>query len=194
MDALTNPERLFSRSEVLTRPCPVPAVRGVYAWYFKEPPPTVPTDGCLTKDGHTLLYVGISPKNDSSTENLQKRVSYHFRGNAEGSTLRLTLGALLAPLSDFPLRRVGSGNRMTLTHLGEQWLDGWMADNAKVCWVEHPQPWVLEDELLKSLSLPLNLQGNAHHPFFGPLGEIRRAAKAAAREMAIASEGNQQRT
>ena len=194
MDALTNPERLFSRSEVLTRPCPIPAVRGVYAWYFKEPPPTVPTDGCLTKDGHTLLYVGISPKNDSSSENLQKRVSYHFRGNAEGSTLRLTLGALLAPLNDFPLRRVGSGNRMTLTHLGEQWLDGWMADNAKVCWVEHPQPWVLEDELLKSLSLPLNLQGNTHHPFFGLLGEIRRAAKAAAREMAIASEGNQQRT
>lgn len=194
MDALTNPECLYSRSEVLTRPCPIPAVRGVYAWYFKEPPPTVPTDGCLTKDGHTLLYVGISPKNDSSSENLQKRVSYHFRGNAEGSTLRLTLGALLAPLNDFPLRRVGSGNRMTLTHLGEQWLDGWMADNAKVCWVEHPQPWVLEDELLKSLSLPLNLQGNTHHPFFGLLGEIRRAAKAAAREMAIASEGNQQRT
>ena len=154
MDALTKPERLFSRSEVLTRPCPVPAVRGVYAWYFKEPPPMVPTDGCLTKDGHTLLYVGISPKNDSSSENLRKRVSYHFRGNAEGSTLRLTLGTLLAPLSDFPLRRVGSGNRMTLTHLGERWLDGWMADNAKVCWVEHPQPWVLEDELLKSLSLP----------------------------------------
>ena len=194
MDTLINPERLYSRSEVLTRPCPIPAVRGVYAWYFKEPPPTVPTDGCLTKDGHTLLYVGISPKNDSSSENLQKRVSYHFRGNAEGSTLRFTLGALLAPLSDFPLRRVGSGNRMTLTHLGEQWLDGWMADNAKVCWVEHPQPWVLEDELLKSLSLPLNLQGNTHHPFFGLLGEIRRTAKAAAREMAIASEGNQQRT
>jgi len=58
----------------------------------------VPTDGCLTKDGHTLLYVGISPKNDSSSENLRKRVNYHFRGNAEGSTLRLTLGTLLAPL------------------------------------------------------------------------------------------------
>lgn len=194
MDALTNPIHLFSRTEVLARPCPIPAVRGVYAWYFKGTPPSVPTEGCLTKDGHTLLYVGISPKNDTSSENLRKRVTYHFRGNAEGSTLRLTLGALLAPISDYPLRRVGSGSRMTLTHLGEQWLDEWMAENAKVCWVEHPQPWVLEDKLLKSLSLPLNLQGNAHHPFCGPLGEIRREAKAAAREMAIAQEGNQQRT
>ena len=194
MDALTNPSHLCSRSEVLARPCPIPAVRGVYAWYFKETPPAVPTDGCLTKDGHTLLYVGISPKNDISSENLRKRICYHFRGNAEGSTLRLTLGALLATLSDFPLRRVGSGNRMTLTHLGEQWLDEWMAENAKVCWVEHSRPWILEDELLKSLSLPLNLQGNAHHPYCESLGEIRRAAKAAARDMTIANEGNQQRS
>ena len=193
MDALTNPQRLFTRSEVLVRPCPIPAVRGVYAWYFNEIPPDVLTDGCLSKDGHALLYVGISPKNDASSENLRKRGSYHFRGNAEGSTLRLTRGALLASKSDFPLRRVGTGNRMTLTHLGEQWLDGWMEENARVCWVEHPEPWVLEDELLKSLSLPLNLQGNAHHPFSERLGKIRRAAKVAAREMAIASEGNQQR-
>ncbi len=185
---------MFTRSDVLAKPCPIPAVRGVYAWYFNEIPTDVLTGGCLTKDGHTLLYVGISPKNDSSSENLRKRVSYHFRGNAEGSTLRLTLGALLASKSDFPLRRVGTGNRMTFTHLGEQWLDQWMAENARVCWVEHPEPWVLEDELLKSLSLPLNLQGNAPHPFNERLGNIRRAAKAAAREMAIASEGNQQRT
>lgn len=193
MDALTDPPHLFSRSEVLVRPCPIPASRGVYAWYFRGVPPSVPTDGCLTKDGHTLLYVGISPKSPASRQSMRQRVCYHFRGNAEGSTLRLTLGALLASRSDFPLRRVGSGRRMTFTHLGEQWLDGWMADNARVCWVEHPEPWLLERQLLEKLSLPLNIQDNRLHPFAMALSEIRREAKAAALAMPIASEGNQQR-
>ena len=95
---LLNPERLFSRAEALSRPCPIPANRGVYAWYFSSIPDGVPTDGCLSINGHTLLYVGISPKNDSSSQNLRKRITYHYRGNAEGSTLRLTLGVLLARL------------------------------------------------------------------------------------------------
>jgi hypothetical protein len=190
---LLNPERLFSRAEILSRPCPIPAKRGVYAWYFSAIPDGVPTDGCLSVDGHTLLYVGISPKNDSSSQNLRKRITYHYRGNAEGSTLRLTLGVLLAQQSDFPLRRVGSGNRMTLTHLGEQWLDQWMAEHAKICWVEDTAPWVLEDDLLRRVSLPLNLQGNSHHGFSARLSEIRQRAKAAAREASVAQEGNQSR-
>jgi hypothetical protein len=165
----------------------------VYAWYFSSIPDGVPTDGCLSVNGHTLLYVGISPKNDSSSQNLRKRITYHYRGNAEGSTLRLTLGVLLAQQSDFPLRRVGSGNRMTLTHLGEQWLDQWMAEHAKICWVEDTAPWVLEDELLRRVSLPLNLQGNSHHGFSARLSEIRQTAKAAARETPVAQEGNQSR-
>jgi hypothetical protein len=82
---------------------------------------------------------------------------------------------------------------MTLTHLGEQYLDQWLNNNARVCWLEHDQPWVLEEELLSRLSLPLNLQGNAHHPFTVQLTELRQAAKQAAREMPIAQEGNQQR-
>jgi hypothetical protein len=190
---LLNPDRLFTRAEVLSRPCPVPAKRGVYAWYFSAIPNGVPTDGCLSVTGHTLLYVGISPKNESSSQNLRKRITYHYRGNAEGSTLRLTLGVLLAQQSDFPLRRVGSGNRMTLTHLGEQWLDQWMAEHAKICWVEDTAPWVLEDELLRQVSLPLNLQGNSHHGFSARLSELRQKAKAAARETAVAQEGNQSR-
>ena len=192
-DSLLRPQRLYSRAEFFTNPCPVPAKRGVYAWYFSEIPPGVPTSGCVTFDGHTLLYIGISPKNDSSSQNLRRRIRHHYAGNAEGSTLRLTLGVLLAERSDFPLRRVGSGSRMTLTHLGEQWLDGWLQANAKVCWFEHDQPWVLEETLLTRLSLPLNLQGNSHHPFSTQLTGLRQEAKRAARDMPIAQEGNQQR-
>jgi hypothetical protein len=44
-----------------------------------------------------MLYVGISPKRPPvdalkrSKQILSRRVRYHYRGNAEGSTLRLTL-------------------------------------------------------------------------------------------------------
>jgi hypothetical protein len=121
---------LFSRSQVTAERDVVPASRGVYAWFFRDVPKQVPVDDCFCRDDKTLLYIGISPKNPRSKQSLRRRISYHYRGNAEGSTLRLTLSALLATDSDFPLRRVGSGRRMTFTHLGEQWLDDWMANNA----------------------------------------------------------------
>ncbi|WP_374939609.1 GIY-YIG nuclease family protein [Streptomyces sp. UH6] len=52
--------------------------------------------------------------NPTSTQNLRKRVRYHCRGNAAGSTLRLTLGCL----PGLELRRVGSGKRMTFGKAG----------------------------------------------------------------------------
>jgi GIY-YIG catalytic domain len=49
----------------------------------------------------------------------------HYTGNAEGSTLRKTLGCLLANELGIQLWRVGSGNRMTFIE-GEQALSaGW---------------------------------------------------------------------
>jgi hypothetical protein len=194
--ALTNTNILYSRSAVLNKPCPVPQEPGAYAWFFKEAPVIVPTDECILKDGLTLLYVGISPDKVSkpnSTQNLRKRITNHYRGNAEGSTLRRSLGVLLSEQSDFPLRRVGSGKRMTFTHLGEQWLDDWMENNAFVCWVQHPAPWELEEELLGTLSLPLNIKGNKEHMFADSLSQLRKDAIQLAKEMPVANEGNQQR-
>ena len=185
-DQLTEPTHLFSRAEVLDRPWPVPAVRGVYAWYFHDIPNHVPTQGCVRKCGHTLLYIGISPSRDTSRANLRKRIHQHFTGNAKSSTLRLTLGVLLSEASGFPLRRVGSGARMTFTRPGEQWLDQWMAANARVCWVDHERPWLLEEELLNALSPPLNIRSAAQHPFAADLSKRRVAAKDKARSMSIA--------
>lgn len=189
---LTDSASLYSRSDVLVSPCPVPAAWGVYSWFFKEVPEGVPTEGCITKLNRTLMYVGISPSNVHSRENLRKRIKYHYQGNAEGSTLRRTLGVLLAIKSNYPLRRVGTGKRMTFTHHGEQWLDDWMAKNAFVCWAEHATPWVLEKELLNSLALPLNIQENPH-PFARELMRKRKQALQQARELPIASEQGQQR-
>jgi hypothetical protein len=88
----------------------------------------------------------------------------HFGGNAEGSTLRLTLGCLLSEPLHIKLRRVGSGRRHTFTNPGEILLDNWMAQHAGVAWAPVEEPWIVERRLLREVSLPLNLQGNTH-PF-----------------------------
>ena len=82
---------------------------------------------------------------------------------------------------------------MTFTHLGEGWLDDWMEENAFVCWVKHPAPWEVEKEVIESLSLPLNIQDNQHHPFSRTLSEMRQEAKRIARGTPISNESNQQR-
>jgi hypothetical protein len=51
----------------------------------------------------------------------------------------------------------------------------------------------MEEDLLGRVSLPLNLQGNARHPFNARLSVIRKTAKTIARETPVAQEGNQQR-
>ena len=191
MNSLTNPERLWSRAEVLDRPCPVPAEPGVYAWFFSDLPGQVATEGCVTHNGLTLLYVGISPDKPNrpdSKQSLRTRLKYHFQGNTEGSTLRLTLEALLEEELDVQLRRVGSGKRMTLTHQGEQRLDDWLENNAKVSWLIHPTPRELEDQMLGSISLPLNLKGNSNHPFHPQLTGLRKKARGRARDLPVADE------
>lgn len=190
------PIDLHSRAEVLICQCPVPAKDGLYAWYFSDVPEIISTEDCLTIDGKTLLYIGIAPDKASkpnSRQSLRGRIRYHYRGNAEGSTLRRTLGILLEPKSGFPLRRVGSGKRITLTHGGERYLDEWMGQNAFVAWVACFEPWLLERVFLGEFSCPLNLKDNDHHSFSPVLKRQRREALRRAREMPIADEHNQWR-
>ena len=78
LEELTNPKTLYSRSEILTKPCPVPQNRGLYAWYFINIPPLVISEGCIKKDEKTLLYAGISPKDENSKQNLRKRITNHL--------------------------------------------------------------------------------------------------------------------
>jgi hypothetical protein len=158
-----------------------PRAPGVYGWLFRSVPPGVPCEGCVTRDGFTLLYVGISPGRNASSQNLRNRIRYHFRGNAEGSTLRLTLGCLLEPVLGTSLRRVGSGKRLTFGGEGEARLTEWMADNARVCWVQTVNARELEAELIRTLALPLNLDQNAHE-FCAMLRRVRRDARIRARE------------
>ena len=104
IQTITHPQKLWSRAEVLSSPCPVPKKPGIYAWYFKEIPPQVPVHGCHTFQGLTLLYVGISPSGENSNRNLAKRIKEHYRANAYGSTLRKSLGCLLSETLDIHLQ------------------------------------------------------------------------------------------
>jgi len=113
---------------------------------FKQLPAAIDTTRCVSWSELTLLYVGISPKAPAtsgvgtSRQNLRRRLGQHYALNAYGSTLRLTLGCLLAEQLGIELRRVGSGIRLTFAD-GEARLSQWMADNAFVCWVAHERPW-----------------------------------------------------
>jgi hypothetical protein len=188
------PETLFSamyhsRGEVLSRPCPVPKAPGVYGWWFRRIPGAIDTTDCEKRDGLTLLYTGISPSRPPangkppSGQSLFHRIRYHYTGNAEGSTLRKTLGVLLADELGTQLCRVGSGTRRTFGPAGEAALSQWMADNALVSWVVRDEPWVLEDELIARLDVPLNLRGNAHNHFFPTLKQLRAQAEQVARSL-----------
>jgi hypothetical protein len=63
-----------------------------------------------------------------------------------------------------------------------------MADNARVAWVEVDRPWTVEKAVLERLSLPLNIDGNGHHPFCQTLRELRRRARAHARALDVRSD------
>ncbi len=191
---LLMPARLWSRAEVLGIPCPVPRAPGVYAWYFRDIPSRVPTTGCVTHRGLTLLYVGIAPRaprgngSGPSRQTLRDRIKMHMRGPAEGSTLRISLGCLLAEDLGLQLRRVGGGRRTTFTAAGERALSAWMERNAFVTWLVSATPWTVEEELIRGLSLPLNLHHNRHHPFRPVLSALRSAAKAEAQALPIVQE------
>jgi hypothetical protein len=193
IDAFRQPSRFWSRGEVLAKPSAVPDAPGVYAWYLRELPPGVPNTGCVQCSDLTLLYIGIAPrppaKNGTiSRRTLRGRLREHYSRNAEGSTLRRTLGCLLAQQLGIELRRVGSGERMTFG-AGERILSEWMNENAFVCWREHPAPWEIECELIEEPRPPLNLKENSHHSFYKTLSEIRKQALGRARSLDVMPNG-----
>jgi hypothetical protein len=83
-------------------------------------------------------------------------IGFAITSHAEGSTLRLSLGCLLAEKLDIELRRVGSGKRLTFSS-GETRLSEWMEENARVAWQICKEPWELEEKLIHSLGLPTKL-------------------------------------
>ena len=186
----------YTRDEVFGEPDPVPSEAGAHGWWFRDIPGGIDVSGCEQRDGWTLLYVGISPGppradgKPQTPQDLRKRIMYHFganNANADGSTLRKSLGVLLGDELGFALRRVGSGKRQTFAG-GEAVLNQWMAENAAVSWVLHPEPWYLEAKLINALNLPLNFQDNDRNAFASELKRRRREAAVKAGKMRVLAE------
>jgi hypothetical protein len=168
---------MYTWADLQAWPALPPASPGIYAWFFQSVPPVVPCNGCIRRQGHTLLYVGIAPSRQSSRATLRSRIlGNHFGSNAEGSTLRRTLGCLFEKQLGTTLRLVGSG---TMTFAAkETTLTAWMTKNAAVAWGEVQAPWRFESQILHQLPLPLNITNNAHHPFCSQLRAVRAEAAA----------------
>lgn len=168
----------------------MPAAPGVYAWWFDEPPGDFDIAGCRRLGDLALLYAGISPKRPPqngrapSKGHLRQRIQTHYAGNAEGSTLRKTLGCLLSDQLGIELRRVGSGDRRTFVE-GEAELSRWMEEHALVSWVVRERPWELEDHVIATFDLPLNLDGNSRNAFHADLRRARARCTARANELPV---------
>jgi len=177
LERLRHPDRTWTREEVLRRPSPVPAEPGIHGWRFHRAPHEELEPGRLS-------YVGIAPLHSAvrqSMQTLRSRIRYHYRGNAAGSTLRLSLGCLIG----LELRRVGSGDRMTFGPDGEEHLNQWMELNAVVSWVQCPAPWEAKSIVISRADLPLNLDQNRSHGFHARLSALRAEARARARELPV---------
>jgi len=111
----------------------------------------------------------------ASKSHLRRRIETHYTGNAEGSTLRKTLGCLLAGELGIQLRRMGSGSRPTFGY-GEQTLSTWMAEHAFVSVIGRERGWELENHLIATLDVPLNLEGNRGNAFHSELTQVRAPA------------------
>jgi hypothetical protein len=93
---------------------------------------------------------------------------------------------MLAEQLGIELRRVGSGKRMTFGP-GEAILSDWMAENAYVIWHCCEEPWLLEEQFISQMCLPLNLDQNRRNAFHAVLSGVRSAAKDRARRLEIRS-------
>jgi hypothetical protein len=173
------PERFHAADEIALNPAIVPDSPGIYGWWFDDTITDVPLQDSLLVHGRRLLYVGIAPNGAQRTtgkRTLRDRLKNHCRGRIAQSTLRLTLTSLVGRELGLVVRRRPSG-KTELAPGGEQRLSQWMAEHLRVAWLVHPQPWDLEDALIKSgPRLPLNIMGSTD-PFAREL-KARRVAMA----------------
>lgn len=137
-----------------------PRVKGIYGWLFTPGSLPVPDALYSYTDGFELMYVGIAPKRPGangkeSASRLRSRLAAHYNRDASRSTLRLTLGVLLA--EELSLSLGLHGGRLNWGADGEAQLTRWINANARVAWAENSTPWDVEDELLAHATLALNI-------------------------------------
>jgi hypothetical protein len=68
---------------------------------------------------------------------------------------------------------------------GEACLSDWMNANAFVARQCCPEPWSIEEQLIRTVCLPLNLDQNKSGAFHAELRSIRRGARILAKNMPV---------
>ncbi len=153
---LTKREKIISYADISADTSLAPFRSGIYGWYFKEAPPCVPTDGCVVRDGKTLLYIG-------QTTSLNERMKNHRALTGHGSTLRRSLNTLFYKKK--LLTKTDSDKK--------ERLNDWMKENAFVCCVKHETPYNIEEDIITRSWLPLNIDYSSH-PFSQKLKSMRK--------------------
>ena len=144
---------------------------GLYSWWVDQSGAEELSRGLGLPVACGLIYAGLAgatrwPSGKRSNNTLWLRVTtMHLGGNHEFSTLRRTLGAILA-------KAKGVG------HIDEQALTEWMNEHLRVVTMPYGDGDALgriERSVLDELDPPLNLQGMEPTPVRRRLKELRRA-------------------
>ena len=152
----------------------LPQKDGLYAWWATsgsiEGLPANPHPD--PQSGLVLFYVGVAPNGPKSSSTIRSRVvNNHLSGNTGSSTFRFTLAALL--LDELGLHPGKTATKIVLPTEENRLLTGWQRKHLSLTWCVTPQPWIREDEVIASMEPPLNLAGNANHPYYSTLKQAR---------------------
>ena len=175
-EQLLNPQTV----EAASRPEGLPATPGLYTWWLTDPQKLSQVPLTPRPDGLSLLYLGIAKSGAAANSDLRSRVlGKHIRGSLGNSTLRRSLAALLWEEQGW--KPIFPSDRVLLAPEENQKLSQWMAENLRVAWLPHPEPWTVEAELIGLFQPPLNVMSNQSHSFYPLIRAARARLEAAAR-------------
>ncbi len=166
----------------------LPSERGIYGLFFRASPGRTPTDGCYTREGLLLLYIGTAGADLRKNGSLRKRLgNSHLGGNERRSTVCQTIAALLPDTAGPAVakeERAKNGRDVIKFHTsknGAMRLRQWMDQYIFVCWGEFSRPADFEEQLVQKYSPPLNIDFSTH-PFRHELQVLREMRRQLAPE------------
>jgi hypothetical protein len=169
-----NSLHLLPAASIVAAPHQVPPDMGTYFIFFDSGQLLLERSGYLefdddfpiSIDGFDLLYVG------ATMSQLRKRVLDHLTGNSRASSLRMTVGAVLA--LELGLEPIGDGSR-TYFHFGdgEQRLTDWLVAHTRVAFVLTDDPFGDEKRAIAAAPVPFNISERKRHPYSKYLMSLR---------------------
>ena len=156
-------KKMYSRNQLIKNLDSIPTQGGVYFWYVSEAGAkrlNIPVEGCTTKNGYYLVYIGLS-------KDLKMRLKWHTVDSHRVSSVKA--GAITV------LRQKLSTLLSNNWHSGTV-VDDFMDNSMLVEWSANPNYEKVELELIQSNILPLNVRNNKH-PFRRELSKRNMQAK-----------------